>query len=163
MPRLAQAPHARFLLVPALVLLTAATGACSAPTPAPIAVQQNAPPTPAFSTAPAPPVLQVAPETSPLVTPVDCPGLDSVLAQVVGSPDPIALAQQLQIPVKDGRIQVVLTLNQPDASFLQSFDAEPGTQAGTLVQAYVPPARLCDIVKSGKVSAIGLPAQAVPQ
>jgi hypothetical protein len=163
MHRLAPAFRARFLLVPALVLLAAATGACRAPTPAPSAVQQDAPRTPEFSTTLVSPVLQAAPEISPLVHPADCPGLQTVLAQIAGSPDPIALAQKLQIPVKDGKIQVVVTLNQPDAGFLQSFDAEPGGQAGMLVQAYVPPARLCDIATSGKVSVIRLPAQAVPQ
>jgi len=158
-----QALPARFLVVPALVLLIAATGACRAPAPAPNVVLQDAPRTPEFSTTLVSPIMQVAPETSPLAHPADCPGLESALAQIVGSPDPIALAQQLQVPVKDGRIQVVLTLSQPDAGFLQSFDAELGTQAGTRVQAYVRPARLCDIARSGKVSAIRLPAQAVPQ
>jgi hypothetical protein len=144
----------KHMIVPMLIALAALVSACRASSP---------PPTPRFSTTQIPAGLQAALDTSPLVATSDCPGLDSVLAQIVGSPDPIAQARQLQLTVKDAKIQVVLALSQPDTSFLQSFDAEIGGQAGTQVQAFVPPGRLCALAKSGKVLAINLPAQALPQ
>jgi hypothetical protein len=163
MSQLAKRLNARLVIVPMLAALAALVGACLASPPPPGAVQQNAPPTPQFSTTKVPDALQAAPEQSPLVAASDCPGLDSALAQIIGSPDPIAQARQLQLTVKDDKIQVVLVLAQPDASFLQSFDVEIGGQAENRVQAFVPPGQLCPLAQSGKVLAISVPAQAVPQ
>ena len=75
----------------------------------------------------------------------------------------MALARQLLLTVQDDKIQVVLLLNQADTSFLQPFGVEIGTQAEMRVQAFVPPGRLCDLARSGKVLAINLPAQGISQ
>ena len=105
----------RLVIVPVLIAAAALVSACVVSPPPPGAVQQNAPPTPKFSTTQVPNSLQAAPDMSPLVAASDCPGLDSALAQIIGSPDPIAQARQLQFTVKDDRIQVVLVLAQPDS------------------------------------------------
>ncbi len=86
-----------------------------------------------------------------------------MLVQIVSSPDPIAQAEQLQIKVKDGKIQVVLTLSEPDTSFLSAYGVEIGSQAELRVQAFVPPDQLCQLARTGKIVAINVPSQAVIQ
>ena len=117
-------------------------------------------PTPEFSTTQVPSDLQAAPEP---VAAGDCPGLDSTLAGVVASADPLAQAEQSLLTVKNGKIQVVLVLSQEDTGFLKDYDVEVGTQLGTQVQAFVPPGQLCDLAKTDEVLAINLPAQAITQ
>jgi hypothetical protein len=156
----------KFVSIVVLLCLTALNGACVAlpsPSSPPAAVQQNAPPTPEFSTTQIPADKLVAPEAVEPVAQSDCSGLDSALAQVIASPDPLEQARQSLMTVKDGKIQVVLVLSQEDTTFLQDYEVEIGTQSGTQVQAFVPPDRLCDLAKTDEVLAINLPAQAVPQ
>ena len=156
----------RFPLVTVLVCLAALIGACvGAPPPAqqPDAAEQNAPPTPQFSTTEIPADKLTAPEVGAPAAQSDCPGLDSTLAHVAASPDPLEQARQSLLTVKDGRIQVVLVLSQPDTGFLRDYDVEIGTQTGSQVQAYVPPGRLCDLAKTDEVLTISPAAQAVPQ
>jgi hypothetical protein len=104
-----------------------------------------------------------APEAAQPAAQSECPGLDSALAQVVASPDPLEQARQSLLTVKDGKIQVVLVLSQQDTGFLQDYDVEIGTQSGMQAQVFVSPDRLCDLAKTDEVLAINLPAQAVPQ
>jgi hypothetical protein len=154
---------ANLVFVSVLLCLMVLGGACvatPAPSSQPDSAPQNAPPTPEFSTTQVPSDFQAAPEQP---AQGDCPGLDSTLARVVASPDPLEQARQSLLTVKDGKIQVVLVLNQEDVGFLQNYDVEIGTQSGTLVQALVPPGQLCDLAKTDEVLAINLPAQAVPQ
>ena len=93
-----------------------------------------------------------------------CPGVESALLQILVSPDPVAQAKQLRIPVIDGdKVQVLLVLSQPGAGFLAAYGAEAGSQSGDNVQAYVPLARACELARSGHVLAMSLPAQAIPQ
>jgi hypothetical protein len=143
-------------------------------------------PLPATSTTPAPPAVPNAqptvtfavmelPKDQPLaVTPVvpagessgepACAGLDSALSQIVASSNPADTAKQMQIPVKEGdKIQVVLTLEGPDTTFLPAYGAEIGSQSGNNVQVYVPIARLCELANTQQVLAINLPASAVTQ
>ncbi len=157
---------ARFFPIAMLVCLAALVGACVA-APAPIsqpdAVQQNAPPTPEFSTTEIPADKLTAPEVVAPAGQDDCPGLDSTLAQVAASPDPLEQARQSLLTVKDGKIQVVLLLSGEDTSFLQNYDVAIGTQTGSQVQAFVPPGRLCDLAKTDEVLTISPAAQAIPQ
>ncbi len=154
----------RLLIVAMFVSLAVLAGACvgvpASPPPAP--ALQDAVRTPEFETQQLPPAAQAAPELSTRAKSNDCPGLDSALAQIAASPDPLAQARQLQLTIKNDKIQVVLLLNQADTSFLQSYDVEIGAQAEARVQAFAPPGRLCDLAKSGKVLRISLPAQAAP-
>ena len=119
-------------------------------------------PTPEFSTTQVPSDLRPRPSRRACRA-GDCPGLDSTLAQVAASPDPLAQAKQSLLTVKDGKIQVVLVLSQEDTGFLKDYDVEVGTQLGTQVQAFVPPGQLCDLAKTDEVLAINLPAQAITQ
>jgi len=93
----------------------------------------------------------------------DCPDLDSLLFQITRAPDPLALAEQSQLKVKEDKVQVLLILDCEDTDFLQDFEVEMGTQSGTQVQAFVPVNQLCDLANTDKVLAIRLPAQAIPQ
>lgn len=157
-------PKLSFIAV--LLCLTALNGACVAvpfPSSQPDAAQQNAPPTPEFSTTQIPADKLVAPEGAAPATESECPGLDSALVQIIQSPDPVEQARQSLLQVKDGKIQVVLVLSQQDTSFLQGYDVEIGTQSDMQVQAFVPLGRLCDLAKTDEVLAIKLPAQAVTQ
>ena len=149
-----------------LLCLTAFFGACvSVPSPAdrPNAVQQNAPPTPELSTIQIPADKLGAPAAAAPALQSDCPGLDSALAQVAASPDPLEQARQSLMTVQDGRIQVVLVLSQEDTAFLQDHEVEIGTRSGTQVQAFVLPGRLCDLAKTDEVLTISPAAQAVLQ
>jgi hypothetical protein len=153
----------KLVVVAALFCLASMSGACVAVPSSPSqpnGAPQNAPPTPEFSTTQVPSGLQAAPEP---VAAGDCPGLDSTLAGVVASADPLAQAEQSLLTVKNGKIQVVLVLSQEDTGFLKDYDVEVGTQLGTQVQAFVPPGQLCDLAKTDEVLAINLPAQAVTQ
>ena len=150
----------------ALLCLAALNGACMAlPSPAgqPDAAQLNAPRTPEFSTTQIPADKLVAPGGAKPATKNDCPGLDSALAQVAASPDPLEQARQSLLTVKDGKIQVVLLLSQGDTGFLQNYDVEIGRQTGSQVQAFVPPGRLCDLANTDEVLTISPAAQAIPQ
>ncbi len=153
----------KFGFVAVLLCLTVLVGACVAvpsPSSQPDSAPQNAPPTPEFSTTQVTSDLQAAPE--PAVQ-GDCPGLDSTLARIASSPDPLEQAKQALLTVKNDRIQVVLVLSQADTGFLQNYDVEIGAQSGTQVQVFVPPGQLCDLAKRAEVLAINLPAQAVMQ
>jgi hypothetical protein len=122
----------------------------------------NAPATPEFTTTEVQTTFDVSPLATVSILSLDCSGVDSVLQQLASSPDPLAQAEQLQLRTKDSKIQVVLTLNEPDPSFLSAYDVEIGSQSELRVQAFVPPAQLCPLARTGKVSAINIPSQAVP-
>lgn len=157
---------ARFVLFAVWGCLVTLVGACMAappPTRQPDAASQDAPRTPEFSTIQVPSDLQMTPDGAASAGQNDCPGLDSALAAVVASPDPLEQARQSLLTVKDGKIQVVLLLSQEDAGFLQNYGVEIGTQTGTRVQAFVPPDRLCDLAKTDEVLTISPAAQAIPQ
>lgn len=164
--RLTDACPAKFVSIAALLCLAAVSAACVAvpsPSSQPDAVQQDAPRTPEFSTTEIPADKLTAPEVAAPAAQDDCPGLDSSLAQVAASPDPLEQARLSLMTVRDGKIQVVLVLSQEDTGFLQSYDVEIGAQAGTQVQAFVPPGRLCDLAKTDEVLAINPAAQAITQ
>lgn len=160
------------LVGPALALLFV-LGACGQTSPtapgqatpavSPAGAEPQARPTVAFATSEVAPAGQIAPDASAAPRSSDCPRLESQLAQIVSAPDPLKLAAQLGLTIKDGKLQVQLVMASEDTSFLQSFDAEVGSQAGTKVQAFVPIDRLCDLAKADAVLAVRLPAQAIPQ
>jgi len=157
---------AKLLLIAVWGCLVTLVGACVAappPTRQPEALSQDAPRTPELSTTQVQTGFQASPISTPVAADNDCPGLDSTLAQVAASPDPLEQARQSLLTVKNDKIQVVLLLSQQDADFLQSYDVEVGTQTGTQVQAFVPPGRLCDLAKTDEVLTISPAAQAIPQ
>ncbi|MBN1641759.1 MAG: hypothetical protein JXA09_11030, partial [Anaerolineae bacterium] len=92
-----------------------------------------------------------------------CAGLDSALVQIMQSPDPISMAQQLGIKTSGSKIQVALTLSGTDTAFLSDYDVEVGTQVGEKVQAYVPVKQLCEIALLDQVLRVSLPAVGAPQ
>ena len=161
----------RLCPVAALVSLLVLTGACSTqhPSPSPSSGQtseqtfeQDVPPTPQFDTVEVEDIDQVSPGDIQRPKQDDCPNLESVLFQVEQASDPLGLAKQLQLRVKEDKIQVLIILDQEDASFLQDFDVEIGTQSGARVQAFVPIGQLCDLANAEHVLAVRRPAQAVP-
>jgi hypothetical protein len=150
----------------ALVALLILTGACSTqPSSLPgQGPEQDVPSTPEAGTVEIRPDMQ---QVSPgnLDEPrkqSDCPGLDSLLLQIVQSSDPLDSAEQLHLNVKEDKVQVLLVLDREDVGFLQDFEVEIGTQSGTEVQAFVPISQLCDLANTDEVLAIRVPAQAVP-
>jgi hypothetical protein len=147
----------------AVASLAIMAGGCTALPPAtvrPGAAEQNVPPTVAFTTTRVAPAIDGAPGKA-LSTPVsDCPGVDSLLLQVLASSDPLAQAKQLQLRTKDNQIQVVVVVSQQDTGFLRDYGAEIGSQSGERVQVFMPLNRICELAKSGKVLAIDLPSQA---
>jgi hypothetical protein len=107
------------------------------------------------------PELEAAP--SPPSQPSDCPGLDSRLFQLTQAAEPLKLANQWQLKLKDGKVQVLLILADEDVTFLQNFDVEPGTQAGAKIQVFAPIPRLCDLANMPQVLAIRPPTRAFIQ
>lgn len=89
--------------------------------------------------------------------PTACPKLDSRLMQLVEAGDPLALAQQLKLPVQADRVQVVLVVQTEDIAFLEPLGVVVGGQAGQEVQAYVPISRLCTLAAHPEIAAIRLP------
>jgi len=154
------------------VLLLALSAACSSPGGSPTAtdpeqasgsaLEQDAPPTPALDTIEVE-LDQFSPKETERPTQEDCPGVDSQLFQVIQSPNPLELAEELQIRIKDDKVQVLLILADPDTGFLQRFQVEVGTQSSTKVQAFVPITQLCELASTDQVLAIRLPSGAAPQ
>jgi hypothetical protein len=120
-------------------------------------------PMPEFDTIEIKPEGQLLPSSPRPVKQNECPELEGMLFQITQAPDPLALAQQLQLRVKEDKIQVLLILDQEDTSFFQKFGVEIGTRVGMQVQAFVPVNQLCALANTAEVLAIRLPAQAVPQ
>ncbi|NLD73959.1 MAG: hypothetical protein GX649_14755 [Chloroflexi bacterium] len=87
----------------------------------------------------------------------DCLRLDSVLFGLAQADDPLDTAQALGLPVRDGRIQVIITLAGEDAEFLSEYDAEVGSRSEAQVQAYIPPANLCALGSDDRVEAVRAP------
>jgi hypothetical protein len=156
----------RLGLIATWVCFAALTAGCvgiSRTVTQPTGAELNAPATTEFTTTEVQTTFDVSPLATVFTPSLDCSGVDSVLQQLASSPDPLAQAEQLQLRTKDSKIQVVLTLNEPDPSFLSAYDVEIGSQSELRVQAFVPPAQLCPLARTGKVSAINIPSQAVPQ
>jgi hypothetical protein len=139
------------------LLLMAACG----PVPNPIVGQ--AAPTAEFDVSEIEPSTDLSPETIPPREPSACPALDSQLLQLTQADDPLHTAEQLGFRVKDGKVQVLLVLASEDTDFLQKYGVEPGTQAASQVQAFVPIDQLCELANADPVLAIRPAAQAVPQ
>jgi len=163
--------RSRLCPVAALILPLILTGACSTqrPSPSPSSGQtsgqtfeQDVPPTSQFDTVEVEGIEQISPGDIQRPKQDDCPNLESVLFQVERASDPLELAKQWQLRVKEDKIQVLIILDQEDASFLRAFDVEIGTQFGTRVQAFVPIGQLCDLANTDHVLAVRRPAQAVP-
>jgi hypothetical protein len=95
--------------------------------------------------------------------PADCPGLDSRLFQLTQAGEPLKLANQWQLKLKDGKVQVLLILADEDVTFLQNFDVEPDTQVGEKIQVFAPIPRLCDLANSPHVLAIRPPTPVFTQ
>jgi len=75
----------------------------------------------------------------PTRAPKVCPDLDSLLYQVIQSPDPQSLAEQLQLKTKEDKIQVLLVLQDEDTRFLLDYEVEVSKQSGSRVQAECQP------------------------
>ena len=95
--------------------------------------------------------------------PNDCPGLNSLLLQIVHAPNPLEQAKRSRLNVKENKVHVLLVLDREDTRFLQAYGVEIGKRSGTQVQAFVPIDHLCDLSKTAEVLAIRLPAEAIPQ
>jgi hypothetical protein len=95
--------------------------------------------------------------------PTKCTNLDGILLAVVNAADPVELAQALNMPVKNDKIQVMLVLDSAEVSFLKDFGVEVGKQSGDQVQAYVPIARMCDLAADERIQALYHADQAVIQ
>lgn len=108
----------------------------------------------------APPTSEASPTLEAAAPqPTDCSGLDSRLFQLTQAAEPLKLADQWQLKLKDGKVQVLLILADEDVTFLQNFDVEPGTQAGEKIQVFAPIPELCGLANSPQVLAIRLPTQ----
>lgn len=90
-----------------------------------------------------------------------CPKLDSQLNQVVTSSDPLSAAAGLNLRLNDGKVQVLLVLASDEASFLNDFGVEPGSQSGQELQVFIPVDQLCEIAKLNEVLAIRIPNEAI--
>lgn len=101
-------------------------------------------------------------ETAPTRSGSDCPMLDDVLLQLVEATDGLALAEELGLPVRDERVQVLIVLQGESTAFLDDYAAEVGTQVGNEVQAYVPIAQLCALSNDEGVLAVRVVSQPVP-
>lgn len=88
-----------------------------------------------------------------------CPKLDSLLNQIAQASDPLSAARELNLKLKDDKVQVVIVLSGEQTDFLPAFDVEVGSQAGNEVQVFAPPARLCELSNREEVLAIRVPAE----
>jgi hypothetical protein len=112
---------------------------------------------------PLPAEAQAAPQAPTSSKQQDCPKLEHQLYQLTQASEPIKLAQQTGLRVKQDKIQVLLIVNRADVQFAPAFDVEVGSRSGTQVQAFVPIGQLCALANTEEVVAIRLPAQAIPE
>jgi hypothetical protein len=127
-----------------------------------VAAQQIPPQTPLASIQ-LPADAQAAPPAPTSSKQQDCPKLAHQLYQITQAPDPITLAQQTGLRVKETKLQVLLIVNRADVQFAPIFGVEVGSRSGTQVQAFVPIDQLCALANTDEVVAIRLPAQAMPE
>lgn len=109
-------------------------------------------------------------ETQGIETQVDkapagaaCARVESALVQALGSDQPLGVLEDEGYSVRDGRIQVVLSLATDDISFLEAWDVEVGTRSGLRIQIFARPEDICEIAGSENVNFVRLPSLAVPQ
>lgn len=119
-------------------------------------------PTNEFKTMEIQPDAQVSTPAKPDREDNECPGLDSQLYQLIQLDDPAGEAAKLGMKVKEDKVQVMITLMDENTAFLSDFDAELGTQSGSLAQAYVPFNQLCRLANVDSVLAIRPAAQPIP-
>jgi hypothetical protein len=96
----------------------------------------------------------------------ECPNLESRLYDLTVAQDPENLAQTKGLFYENGATRVVIQLATPEAdtSFLAEYGVQIETQTGSLVQALVPPERLCDLSNDPRVKFVREPqAPALPQ
>ena len=103
----------------------------------------------------------VDPEQIPTRAESDCPGLESQLYQVTQAEDPLSMAEQVGLTLKDNKVQILFVLEGEETDFLLAYDVELGTQSGNQVQGYAPVDRLCELANLDAVLAIRRPAQPV--
>lgn len=105
---------------------------------------------------------EIQPEMIPSREARECPALDSQLYQLTLADDPLRLADQLGLRIKDEKVQVLVILAGQETGFLQDYGAELGTQSGSQIQVFIPFDQLCELAKDDAVIAIRAPAQAFP-
>lgn len=91
-----------------------------------------------------------------------CPALDSLLLQLVEADDGLALAEQLQLPVREEKVQVLVVMAGESTEFLSAFEADLGTQSGNEIQVYVPVDQLCPLSQADEVLAVRTVGQVLP-
>ena len=124
-------------------------------------ISQNVPPTAGMIAGTTVVTGQVYPQEIRGTKSPGCLKLDSLLNQVVASPDPLGTAASLNLRMDEGGIQVNILMTGDDPSFLRDFGVEPGSQTAQEIQVYVPIDQLCDIANLDKVVAIRVPAEAI--
>jgi len=103
---------------------------------------------------------QASPDAANETKSAACPKLDSQLNQVLASADPLNTAQQMELSLKENRIQVLIVLSSPNTDFLQDYELEPGVQSGNELQTYIALSQLCELSSRDEILAIRLPAAA---
>jgi hypothetical protein len=157
-------PIRNFTICPLLLLLLGLSACAPAAKATPHGLQASTVDneTAEFETGSVPSTINRSPEAKPSKMKSDCPALDSQLTQLLQSEDPAGQAEQLGYRVKEGKIQVLLTLLAENTDFLAGYGAELGTQSGSQVQAFVPFDQLCELAKHPDVQSIRPTAQFNP-
>jgi hypothetical protein len=104
---------------------------------------------------------QATPGEIELTKSLACPKLDSQLNQLLTAEDPLVTARQLNLPIQDQRIQVVIVTKSQDTAFLQEYNVEIVRKSGCELQAFINPYYLCELSNRDEVLAIRLPAAGV--
>lgn len=93
-----------------------------------------------------------------------CPGVDSILVQLMEADEPAQFAAQQQLSMRDNAVQVVIQLATEDTTVLDQFDITVDSRSGSLVQAHVPVTTvLCDLARHAGVVAVRTPDRAIIQ
>lgn len=92
-----------------------------------------------------------------------CPNMDSQLNQLIRSEDPLEAAQAIGLTVKDGKLEVMLTLASEDASIPAGFDVEVSIRSGVQAQVFAQIDQLCDLSNTDEVVYIRVPEYGVPE
>ena len=92
-------------------------------------------------------------------TPQPCPRLEERLFRLAVSADPEAFASQAGLYYREGRLRVIAELESPQAPSPSLPGLVVEARAAELVQALVPPDRLCSLASAEGVRLVRSPVE----
>ena len=92
-----------------------------------------------------------------------CPNIDSDLNRLLTAEHPLAAAEEMDLQIQNGKIEVMLTLASGDTDIPTGFDLVVSIRSGDQAQVFVKIDQLCDLASTAEVVYIRVPDIGVPE